>query len=236
MATAPTDLLSRVQAAIGYSFHEPRLLESAIAHASVASAGRRPKKLRTGNERQEFLGDRVLGLIVAEMLMLHYPDEPEGGLSRRHAQLVRRETLAEIGEAIGLGAWLDEVSPVDAPPATAAVLADTLEALLGAIYLDGGLAPAQRFIDRHWATRIEAMAAAPRDPKTALQEWAQARSLDLPAYRVVASSGPKHAPSFEIEVTIADLAPERGEGASKRIAEQMAASRLLSRLGGALDE
>jgi ribonuclease-3 len=225
----PGTLRSAIEAAIGHHFADPRLLAGALAHASLQSTGRHARRLRIGNERLEFLGDRVLGLVIAEMLMARYPDEDEGGLSRRHAQLVRRETLAEIATAMGVGAWLGTVGGGASAP-TPAVLADSLEALIGALYLDGGLAPAARFIAEHWQGRIETMAEAPRDAKTALQEWAQGRGLPLPAYRVLASSGPMHAPLFEVEVAVDAHAAERGEGASKRAAEQIAAARLLARL------
>jgi ribonuclease-3 len=218
---------------IGHRFARPGLLREALTHSSATRAGRRAPR---SYERLEFLGDRVLGLAVADLVIRRFPEEGEGALSRRHAALVRKETLAEIGAELALGNWLvvgrsEEDSGGRSNPAT---LADALEALIGALHLDGGFAAAAAFIERHWQERLDAMVAPPRDAKTALQEWAQSRGLPLPDYRVVDSSGPAHAPSFEVEVALPGFPAVRAAGGSKRAAERSAAEQLLARLEGAL--
>ncbi|HET6469880.1 MAG TPA: ribonuclease III [Geminicoccaceae bacterium] len=236
MTGARDRLRAAIEARLDYRFRSPQLLDEAVAHGSVPSAGRRARRLRIGNERLEFLGDRVLGLVVAELLMDRFPDDPEGFLARRHARLVRRETLAEVGVALGLEGWLAEAGGGAVAASTPAVLADSCEALIGAIYLDGGLAPAARFIREHWSELLDTPAGADRDAKTALQEWAQARALELPTYRVLASTGPMHAPLFEVEVALGPDRTARGEGPSKRTAELAAAAALLARLQEGTDE
>jgi ribonuclease III len=222
-------LRSLVAERLGHAFDDPALLREALTHASAAGRGRRGRS----NERLEFLGDRVLGLVMANTLIKAYPDEPEGALSRRHAALVRRETLAEVAQELGIGDWLTVArSEEDGGRSNPAILADTLEALIGAIYLDGGLEAVESFIRRAWRDRVRTMAAPPRDAKTALQEWAQARGLDLPLYEVVGTAGPPHAPTFEVEVRLATGEATVASAGSKRAAEQAAAVRLLERLGG----
>lgn len=232
------DRHAELQRRIGHRFAAPGLLAEALTHASATrpdsprGRGRRPAGPRS-NERLEFLGDRVLGLIVAEMLIRRFPKESEGALSRRHAALVRREALAAVAADLDLGAWLtlargEEEGGGRANPA---ILADACEALIGAIYLDGGLEPARAFVHERWAETLGTMAAPPRDAKTALQEWAQRRSPELPTYEVVEVTGPSHAPSFAVAVRLAGLAPVIGRGASKRAAEQDAAARFLEALG-----
>ena len=212
---------------LGHDFARPALLEEALTHRSAL---RGDGALRS-NERLEFVGDRVLGLVIAEWLAERFPAEPEGALGRRLAALVAQPTLAAIAETIGLPALLD-VAPGEARAGVkrlATVLADALEALIGALYLDGGLAVARAFIRRHWEPAMAAQAAPPLDPKTALQEWAQARGFDLPHYEVTARSGPPHAPRFTIRVSVGPHAAS-GEAGAKRAAEQRAAADLLARL------
>ncbi len=216
---------------IGYRFRSPRLLQEALTHASVA--GGRGRRLRS-NERLEFLGDRVLGLVIARLLFAHYPRDPEGALGRRLAHLASRDVLAEVAREIGLGRWIhlsrgeEETGGRDHP----GILADCLEAVIGAMFLDGGLEAAERFVRQHWEDRVRALARPPRDPKTELQEWAQGRGLPLPQYRLKGVEGPAHAPRFRIEVQLAGLEPAVGEGPNKRAAEQAAARRMLGRLRG----
>jgi ribonuclease III len=175
----------------------------------------------------------VLGLVIATLLLDRFAHDSEGALTRRHAALVRRETLAEIAAGLDLGAWLDLArSEEESGRTKPAILADALEALIGAIYLDGGLAAAEAFIVRHWAERLGDVGAPPRDAKSALQEWAQGRGLALPVYEVVASEGPAHAPAFEVRVQLAERPPASAVAASKRAAEQAAAALLLARLSG----
>jgi ribonuclease-3 len=220
---AGADELAR---AIGHDFADPGLLRAALTHAS-AGAGTGP----AAYQRLEFLGDRVLGLIIADTLYRRHRGADEGELALRFNSLVRRETLAGIAREISLGRHL----VLGAGEAQAggrdkdAILADTLEALLGAVYLDGGLDPVRALVERCWSGRIEAQLSAPRDPKTVLQEWSQGKGWGLPDYVEVARSGPDHAPVFTVEVRIEGAAPARGEGASKREAERNAASALIER-------
>lgn len=173
----------------------------------------------------------MLGLVIAEQLIVRFPNDPEGALSRRHAALVRKEMLGAIAAELELGAWLEVArSEEDGGRNRPAILADGLEALIGALFLDGGLEVAGPFIRRHFEPRIEAMGAPPRDAKTALQEWAQARGLARPVYAVVGIEGPAHAPSFEVEVALADVPPARAVAPSKRAAEQAAAEAMLDQL------
>jgi len=217
--------IQAIEAQLGHRFANRSLLKEALTHSSASGRGR----ARRSNERLEFLGDRVLGLVVADLLMSCYPDDPEGDLSRRHAALVRREALAEIAADLDVAQWMvvgrsEEEAGGRSNPA---LLADMVEALIGALYSDAGLDAAQRFIRQHWLPRLETMAVPPRDGKTALQEWAQSRGLGLPAYEVTSVVGPAHAPSFEVTVSLADFAPCRAVAGSKRAAEQAAAEQLL---------
>ena len=216
--------------ALGHRFKNVGLLDEALTHASagVALSGR-------DNERLEFLGDRVLGLVITELLIETYPHEPEGGLAPRLNALVRKETLAEVALAIGVATQIrlavqDEVRPRTGKPAPA-ILADACEALIAALYLDGGLKAARRFIEAHWLARLQALAQVPRDAKTMLQEWAQGRGLAPPVYRLLSREGPDHAPSFTVSAEVAGLAPATADGASKRAAEQAAAAVILRREG-----
>jgi ribonuclease-3 len=208
---------------LGHHFAEPKLLTEALTHRSAAGA-----KGHGSNERLEFIGDRVLGLIVAEWLIERFPKEREGELGPRLAALVSKPALATIAEANGLAPLL-AVAPGEAKRGVrerSTVLADALEALIGALYLDGGLAVARDFVRRVMGDVVDRQFAPPKDSKTALQEWALKRALALPAYEVVEQSGPSHAPHFVIRVTVGDAAAS-GEAGSKRAAEQEAAAALL---------
>ena len=213
---------------LGHAFKRPDLLQEALTHRSAAQGkGRR----RASNERLEFIGDRVLGLAMAEWLAERFPNEQEGELGRRLAYLVSQPVLATVAETAGLAAALS-VSPGEAKAGVAkraTVLADALEAALGALYLDGGLAPARDFIRRAWNEAMVEQADPPKDAKTALQEWAQKRGKDLPVYEVTGRSGPPHAPAFVVTVTVGTFDAD-GNGGSKRAAEQRAAETLLTRL------
>lgn len=213
-------------AALDHRFDDPGLLAQALTHSSMGVAGR-------AYDRLEFLGDRVLGLGVAALLYRTFPAETEGALARRLAELVRREALAAIAAELDLEphvAWTREPDDSRAR-ARQTVLADALEAVLGAVFLDGGWQAAYAAIARLWTPRIAAAAGPPQDAKTRLQEWAQARRFGLPAYAVQRREGPDHAPLFEAEVSVTGSGAARGSGASKRIAEQAAAARLLAGLG-----
>jgi len=216
---------------LGRVITDAELVEAALTHPSAMGRKARAQQAAVGKtfERLEFLGDRVLGLVIAQVLMERFPDEPEGDLARRHAALVRKESLQSVADAIGLVGYLRQAEATQKRDRVA-VLADAMEALIAALFLDGGLPAAEAFIRREWAAMIEAPPAPPQDAKTGLQEWAQARSLPLPIYEIVASDGPAHAPRFRVSVTVADHDPGIGEGRSKRAAEQDAAGQLLARL------
>jgi ribonuclease-3 len=208
--------------ALGYSFRNTALLGLALTHPSLGKT--------TSNQRLEFLGDAVLGLVITEMLYQLYPNEQEGELARRLASLVRGETLTAIAGELKLGDGL-QLSASEAASGgrgAASNLEDALEAIIGAIYLDGGLEAARNFILPHWKSRADNVVTPPKDPKTALQEWAQGRSLSVPSYVVIEQSGPAHAPQFTVEATVEGHAPQRATGANKRAAEQEAAKKLLA--------
>ena len=213
---------------LGHRFAEPRLLAEALTH--VSAAGGRAGRPR-GYERLEFLGDRVLGLVVAEMLWRRFPDEAEGPLTRRLTHLVRRETLIEVAREVGLGPHITAAGGEDvaAGRAGGGLLADVCEAVIAALYLDGGLAAAQSFIGRYWEARLAA-AEPPRDPKTGLQEWAQARGRPLPVYTTDKVEGPPHRRRFTVSVAVEGAGPASGSGTSRRAAEVEAAALLLARL------
>ncbi len=218
---------------LGYAFHDRRLLDEALTHRSALDRRGGKSGFAHGNERLEFLGDRVLALVVAEMLQERFPRESEGALAKRHAALVRAEVLAEVAAELALGTALNisDSERASGGAAKPTILADACEALLGAIYKDGGLAPAAEFIRRHWTARLEAERVPPADAKTSLQEWAQSRGLPLPIYRELERRGPAHAPLFAVEVSVKDRRPASGEGRTKREAERAAAERLLAELG-----
>lgn len=223
-----TDTLKDLEDRIGYHFTDRELIVRALSHASAALA-----QGTIGYERLEFLGDRVLGLVIAELLYHRFPSEPEGDLAMRLNALVRAETCAEvaleldIGSAIRLTKGEERAGVRD----RSSVLSDVTEAVIAALYLDGGLECARSFIEANWLPKLDAMGGPPRDAKTELQEWAQSKQKGLPAYAAVGRSGPDHAPIFEVEVKIAGISPVTGTGPSKRTAEQAAAIAMLQREG-----
>ena len=212
--------LEEVEAALGYSFADRGLLEEALTHASAARGVRRPSL-----ERLEFLGDRVLGLALAAMLCEAHPDEAPGDLARRHARLASGETLASIGRRIGLPRHLRVERGHDREALPPSMIEDSCEAIIGAVYLDGGHDAAMALVEKFWERLIGDRP--PRDPKTALQEWALARALPLPSYALVATDGPAHEPTLTVEVRVAGYEPVRASAGSKRAAEQVAARDLL---------
>lgn len=218
------------EARIGYAFKNPALLDQALTHISALGGARN----RGGSyQRLEFLGDHVLGLVISEMLFGAFPRADEGELSRRLADLVRKEACAEVARSIDLGAAIR----LGASESNAggrdrvAILADVCEALIGAVFVDGGYALASELIGRLWDHRMRAPKRPLRDAKTMLQEWAQAHGLPTPAYREVERTGPDHDPEFRVTVTLPDRGPAEGIGRSKRSAQQAAASAMLTREG-----
>jgi ribonuclease-3 len=217
------------EAAIAYRFKDHLLLDRAMTHRS-ATQGR---ATAWSNERLEFLGDRVLGLVIVEALLVRFPDLREGDLAPRLNALVSRDTCAVIGAELGLGQYLivDGSERATGGPTKRSLLANAAEALLGAIYLDGGLKAAEKFIVRHWSALLKASNDKPRDPKSALQEWAQGEGLPTPSYRHDAREGPDHAPLFTAMVLIQGHGPVSGSGASKQHAERAAAQKMLAVIG-----
>jgi ribonuclease-3 len=223
--TALKDLCAR----LGHDFSDPSLLNLALTHAS-ARAGARPQE---DNERLEFLGDRVLGLAIAELLANFFPKAHEGELARWYNHLVRAETCAEIAQEWQLGTFIlmsgGEAGSGGRNKKT--ILANTCEAVLGAVFADGGYDAARAVVHHFWKPQLDMLELAAPDAKSLLQEWAQGRRLPLPRYLEVAREGPDHAPRFTAEVQIDGVAPERGTGANKRAAEQAAALAMLLREG-----
>ncbi len=213
--------MAAIEAAIGYQFKKQDLLYQAMTHRSVGA---------NHNQRLEFLGDSVLGLLIAELLYELYPAEAEGDLSKRLVSLVNGEMLARVAEQWQVGVALGmSVSEEDqGGRENRSNLEDACEALLGAVYLDGGLEAARGVITQFWKPFALETKAPPKDPKTTLQEWAQGRGLPLPDYVVLSSEGPSHAPQFVIEVRVEGLEPARAEAGTKKLAERKAAEALLA--------
>ena len=232
-----SEALSALTAQLGHPFANKALLNDALTHPSLGGVkrthGRGPP---TGQryERLEFLGDRVLALVIAAWLFERHPNEPEGSLAKRLTALVRAETLADIAEGLALGEYLKMSAGADetGTRANRTVLADACEAMIGALYLDGGLSVAERFIRTHWAALVDQAIAPPEDAKTALQQWAQARGQGLPIYEVLSTTGLSHAPVFAVRVSLANGRAAVGEGGSKRVAEMAAAKLLMKQLAG----
>ena len=208
---------------LGYEPKDIALFESALTHASSR---------KDNYERLEFLGDRVLGIVIASWLYERFPDEPEGNLSRRFNTLVARETCADIGRELGLPAVirLGKQAREDGAAWSDNVVGDVVEALIGAIYLESGLDAAAILIRRIWAPLVEEQRRAPKHPKSALQELAAARDLPNPTYEVISRRGAHHAPKFNVRVSIPKLGEAEAEGPSKQDAENEAAKALLAKL------
>ncbi len=227
MTAAPSDeSLKRLQDLIGHRFQKPSLLFQALTHASALASNP-----AGNNERLEFLGDRVLGLVISDSLIKLYPNTDEGGLAPRLNELVRRETCAAVAQEIDLGAVLI-LAPSESNAGgrqKTAILADACEALIGALYLDGGLEAARAFVERYWSERLANLAHAPQDAKTALQEWSQGKGLAVPDYQIISRTGPDHDPRFIVRVEVKGCDPCEGGGTNKRAAEQAAAEALLFR-------
>ena len=216
-------------ARLGHSFTRTELLVRAVTHASIAT----PQ--RPDNQRLEFLGDRVLGLVISETLLKADKGASEGLLAPRYNALVRKEACAAVAREIGLGdvLKLGRSEMMSGGRRKEALLGDAMEAVIAAVYLDAGLDAARDVILRHWATRIASVKADARDAKTALQEWAQARGMTPPRYEQRARTGPDHAPVFTIAAVLDDGQSAQAQAGSKRQAEQAAAKALLDRLDGA---
>lgn len=219
------DLLA-FQGRIGYHFRQPALLARAVTHSSISSP------TRPDNQRLEFLGDRVLGLVMSEALLAADTKATEGQLAPRFNALVRKETCAEVAREVGLGdvLKLGRSEMLSGGRRKEALLGDAMEAVIAATYLDSGFDAARALVLRLWGARIGAVETDARDPKTSLQEWAQARAMKLPIYTEMGRDGPDHAPQFTVEVKLDNGATEIARAGTKRAAEQAAARALLSRM------
>jgi len=226
---SPDADFAALQGRLGHVFAEPGLLRDALTHPSLTTPRRHGAHAPSPYERLEFLGDRVVGLAVAEMLWRSFPDEPEGDLSRRFTALVCQDSIADVALELGLDReiLLCEGTEKENGRANPSILSDACEAVLGAVFADAGFEAARAIVQRLWKDRIARVTRPPRDAKTALQEWAQGRGLPLPSYAVLSREGPSHAPTFHIRVTVADAGEAEAEGSSKRAAEQTAAATLL---------
>lgn len=220
--------LAGVEARIGYKFVTPALLATALTHVSALKGS---KTRADSYQRLEFLGDHVLGLVVSDMLYRAFPRGDEGELSKRLADLVRKESCADVAEELGLeeSIKLGAVGQGAGARLRKSVLGDVCEAVIGAVYLDGGYPAASAFVERLWSERMRKPARALRDPKTILQEWAQGRGLPTPSYREIERTGPHHDPRFRVSVELPGMAAAEGLGTSKRLAEKAAASEMLKR-------
>lgn len=213
---------------LGHRFSDKLLLTTSLTHTSL---NHRTNASAT-YERLEFLGDRVLGCVIAHWLYEHFPQDGEGKLARRLAELVRGETCAAIARRIGAAdhVRLERAAHANHVHESDSTLGDVCEALIGALYVDAGMAVAERFIRAQWSDLIDAETAATKDAKSALQEWAQAHGLPLPHYHLAGQIGPDHAPLFQVDLLVEGFPPERAEGHSKQEAQKRAASQLLAKL------
>jgi ribonuclease-3 len=221
-------LHENLQARLGYRFADPDLLDRALTHSSAVAPSRRVDR---SYQRLEFLGDRVLGLVIADMLYRKYPKAAEGDLNRSLVTLVRAETCAAIARELGVSA---ELNLGDSERRTGGaendtILGDAMEAILGAMYVDGGLGAPYSFLERVMGGHLDIAQHQRADPKTTLQEWAQARGLEPPDYDVVDQTGPQHAPEFTIAVRLTGFESAHASGPSKKLAEHKAAERFLVR-------
>lgn len=216
---------SELEKKIGYIFKDSGLLDLAMTHASLQDV--------KNNERLEFLGDRVLGLAVAAKLYRERKGEDEGKLAKRHTALVQQMALVTIANNLGLSQHL-RLSPGEVKAGglkNETILSDAMEALLGAVLIDGGYAAAEKIVLEQWQNLGDAQLAPPEDPKTKLQEWVQQRALPLPVYKIVGKSGSDHAPMFTVEVAVQGFGTVTAEAANKRAAEKEAAALMLTKMG-----
>ena len=219
-----SDVADFVRRQLGHKPKDLGLFELALTHSSVAGG--------QSYERLEFLGDRVLGMVIARALYERYPNEPEGNISKRYNGLVDGVTCAQNGREIGIPAFirLGKQAREDRATESDNVVGDVMEALIGALFLDGGFGAAERFILRMWEPDLEVQRRAPQHPKSALQELAAARDLKPPLYEVVSRTGAHHTPQFTIRVSVPKLGEATADGASKQEAETAAAAALLSQV------
>ncbi len=215
---------SRLQEVLGHFYNNKALLEEALTHSSAEGD--------VSYQRLEFLGDRVLGLVIADFLLRSFPDENEGDLARRLSGLVDKTMLARVAIEAEIGKFIlmSEGEKAAGGDANENILADVMEALIGAAYLDAGLETCRKMIESLWGDRLFEMVSPPIDPKTELQEWTQGRGMGLPQYELVGRTGPDHAPVFDIRANIESYPPVVAQGTSRRAAEKAAAELMLASL------
>lgn len=220
----PETNLKKLEGIIGYEFKDIHYLERALTHSSTNDD--------YNYQRLEFLGDRVLGLVIAHALFVEFRGETEGGLAKRHTALVQGTTCSIIGQAHNIADFiiLSESEKGAGVHLNENIIADVIESLIGAIYVDGGYEAAQKVVLKLWGDNIKTLEEAPQDPKTELQEWVQARSLELPKYEIIDRSGPDHAPEFLVQLSVETLEPITASGPSRRQAEKTAARKMLKNL------
>lgn len=223
------DELEELYTILGHRFKDQELLNEALTHTSISKGLSRQKKDRKDLERLEFLGDRVLGLIISEKLFTRFDKEEAGTLSQRFHAQVQRETLAEVAIELNLSKFIQVSAELrqNSDALKPSILEDCVEALIAALYLDGGMKAAKSFVKKNWWSRIEAKGASQKDPKSALQEWAAKFNKPLPVYEVVKRTGPDHSPEFTIEVRVEGCKPMHAKSTSKRSAEKLAAENML---------
>lgn len=214
--------MDKLQQKLNYKFVKPELLKAALTHSSISS------NVGKNYERLEFLGDRILGVAVASMLYKSFPAEPEGNLSQRFVALVCKETVADVARKVGLGEFL-RVADEDIRD-NENVLCDVCEAIIGAIFIDGGMDSAIGFVNANWLDLIDKKVAPPKDAKTSLQEIAHIKGLGVPHYEIVNRSGLEHEPIFTVEVKLGDGIKACGKGHNKKLAEFAAATKMLELL------
>ena len=211
-----------IEVVLGYTFKRKSLLVQALAPPVLQH-----RKHGKAFERLEFLGDRVLGIVIAEALYVHYPNDEEGKLAKRLGYLASREFCDIIADKINLAKFL----PISADDLRGtSILANCIEALIAALYIDGGLTASQDFIHKYWGDAIESIDDLPKDPKTLVQEWAQKRGMEIPQYQEISRTGPDHAPEYLLEVSLQNGLKARGYGKNKKLAERDAATKILEQI------
>nr|WP_321457484.1 ribonuclease III [uncultured Cohaesibacter sp.] len=223
--------VAKLEEHLGYKFKDRSHLERALSHSSTVASPR--LQVDQTYQRHEFLGDRVLAVSIAEMLLKAFPKADEGELARRFNGLVRNETCAEVAREIGVGPYirLGEGEAQAGGRKKEAILGDVCEAVIGAIFMDGGFEVSRSLVKKYWEHRMLDWTGPLRDAKTTLQEWVQGNKLPPPTYRLIERTGPDHEPEFTLSVEVPTLEPAQGKGPSKRIAEQDAARTMLIREG-----
>lgn len=220
--------MHKLEEILEYKFNDLKLLEEALTHPSLTLFNHKNYD-KYNFERLEFLGDSVLGLVIAELLMDRYPKEVEGELAKRQAGLVRGDAVTNVAKKLNIGKFI-KMTPGEESTGgreNSSNLENCLEAIIGAIYKDSNILEAKKFIKKHWSDLIEKMITPPKDAKTALQEWTQSKNLGIPVYNIISTNGPSHSPEFTIELVIEKHEKIQAKGASRKKAEKQAARKML---------